>query len=319
MQWGKTVRASLGLLLVAAVWAAPALAQSTGMVKGKVVDSSNQIVEGATVVLETKDGGARKFTVKTNKKGEYIQIGLAPGMWTITATKDGVGTASAQAKIGLGSTEQIDFTLAKGGPAMSKEEAAKMDAMSKAFNEGVALIQANKYDEAIAKFKEAKAAQPDCYACQFNIGLALAAKKDFAGAEEAFLAASALKADSPDPFNQLATIYNEQRKFDKAAEMAGEAAKRSGGATGAGASADSLYNQGIVLWNAGKYAESKAQFEAAVKAKPDYADAHYRLGMASLNTGDMAAARTAFENYLKHAPTGDKAAEVKGYIASLPK
>jgi TolA-binding protein len=101
--------------------------------------------------------------------------------------------------------------------------------------------------------------------------------------------------------------------------MAGEAAKRSGGATGGGASADSLYNQGIVLWNAGKYAESKAQFEAAVKAKPDYADAHYRLGMASLNTGDMAAARTAFESYLKYAPTGDKAAEVKGYIASLPK
>lgn len=319
MQWGKTVRASLGLLVAAAVWAAPALAQSTGMVKGKVVDSSNQIVEGATVVLETKDSGARKFTVKTNKKGEYIQIGLAPGQWTITATKDGVGTASAQAKIGLGATEQIDFTLTKAGPTMSKEEAAKQDAMSKAFNEGVALIQANKYDEAIAKFKEAKAAQPDCYACQFNIGLASASKKDMAAAEEAFLAASALKPDSADPFNQLATIYNEQRKFDKAAEMAGEAAKRSGGAAGGGASADSLYNQGIVLWNAGKYAESKAQFEAAVKAKPDYAEAHYRLGMASLNTGDMAAARAAFENYLKHAPTGDKAAEVKGYIASLPK
>ena len=319
MQVGKTVRASLGLLVAAAVWAAPALAQSTGKVKGKVYDSSNQIVEGATVVLETKDSGARKFTVKTNKKGEYIQIGLAPGQWTITASKDGVGTASTQAKIGLGATEQIDFTLTKAGPTMTKEEAAKQDAMTKAFNEGVALIQANKYDEAIAKFKEAKAAQPDCYACQFNIGLALASKKEWAGAEEAFLAASALKADSPDPYNQLATIYNEQRKFDKAAEMAGEAAKRSGGTAGGGASADSLYNQGIVLWNAGKYAESKAQFEAAVKAKPDYADAHYRLGMASLNTGDMAAARTAFENYLKYAPNGDKAAEVKGYIASLPK
>lgn len=320
MQWGKTVQAGLGLLVAAAVWAAPALAQSTGMVKGKVVDSSNQIVEGATVVLETKDGGARKFTVKTNKKGEYIQIGLAPGVWTITASKDGVGQAQQQTKVGLGSTEQVDLTLAKGGgPAATKEEAAKQDAMSKAFNEGVALTQAGKLDEAVAKFKEAKAVNPDCYACQFNIGLALAAKKDFAGAEEAFLAASALKADSPEPFNQLAAIYNDQRKFDKAAEMAAEAGKRSGGAAGGGASADNLYNQGIVLWNAGKYADAKAQFEAAVKAKPDYAEAHYRLGMASLNTGDMAAARTAFENYLKFAPTGDKAAEVKGYIASLPK
>jgi tetratricopeptide (TPR) repeat protein len=321
MQWGKTVRVSLGLL-VALAGAAPALAQSTGMVKGKVVDSSNQVVEGATVVLETKESGARKFTVKTNKKGEYIQIGLATGSWTITASKDGVGQATAQVKIGLGATEQIDLTLAKagqGGAPVSKEEAAKRDAMSKAFDEGVALSQAGKLDEAIAKFMEAKAGQPDCFACQFNIGLAYAVKKDVAKAEEAFLAASALKPDSPEPFNQLANLYNSERKFDKAAEMAAEASKRSGGAGGAGASAESLFNQGVVLWNGQKYAEAKAQFEAAVKAKPDYPEALYRLGMASLNVGDMPGARTAFQNYLKFAPTGDKAAEVKGILDSLPK
>src|SRR5262245_19615357 len=318
MQWGKAVRAGVGILVMLAAGAAPALAQSTGMVKGKIVDSSNQIVEGATVVLETKDSGARKFTVKTNKKGEYIQIGLAPGLWTITASKDGVGQAQTQTKISLGSTEQIDLTLAK-GQAMSKEDAAKQDAMSKAFSEGVALTQAGKLDEAIAKFTEAKAAQPDCYACQFNIGLAYAAKKDVPKAEEAFLASSALKPESPDPFNQLANLYNGERKFDKAAEMAAEAAKRSGGAVGGSASAESLYNQGVVLWNGQKYAEAKVQFEAAVKAKPDYPDALYRLGMASLNVGDMAGAKTAFQNYMKVAPTGDKAAEVKGILDSLPK
>ena len=65
MQWGKSQRSSLGLLAVLGVvlsaGAAPAFAQSTGMVKGKVVDSANQIVEGATVILETKDSGARRF------------------------------------------------------------------------------------------------------------------------------------------------------------------------------------------------------------------------------------------------------------------
>ena len=74
-----------------------------------------------------------------------------------------------------------------------------------------------------------------------------------------------------------------------------------------------------MLWNGQKYAEAKAQFEAAVKAKPDYPEALYRLGMASLNVGDMAGAKTAFQNYMKVAPTGDKAGEVKGILDSLPK
>jgi tetratricopeptide (TPR) repeat protein len=323
MQWGKSQRSLLGLLVVLVAWAAPGFAQSTGMVKGKVVDSANQIVEGATVILETKDSGARRFKVTTNKKGEYIQIGLQPGAWTITASKEGVGEAKADVRISLGASEQIDLTLAKagagGGPAMSKEEAAKLETMQKAFDEGIKLTQAGKLDEAIAKFTEAKAINPDCFACQFNIGLSYAAKKDIPKAEEAFLAASALKPEAPEPFNQMANMYNANKQYDKAAQMAAEASKRSGGASGGGASPESMFNQGVVLWNAQKYAEAKAQFEAAAKAKPDYADAHYWVGMANLNTGAMPAARAAFENYLKYAPTGQYAEQVKTFLAQLPK
>jgi len=194
--------------------------------------------------------------------------------------------------------------------------------MQKAFDEGIKLTQAGKLDEAIAKFSEAKAINPDCFACQFNIGLSYAAKKDVPKAEEAFLAASALKADSPEPFNQLANLYNANKQYDKAAQMAAEASKRSGGAAGGaggGASAESLVNQGGVLWNGQKYAEAKVQFEAAVKAKPDYADAHYWLGMANLNTNQVPAARASFENYLKYAPTGQYAEQVKGFLTQLPK
>jgi tetratricopeptide (TPR) repeat protein len=324
MHWGKSQRSVLALVAGLVAFAAPALAQSTGMIKGKVVDSANQVVEGATVILETKDSGARRFKVTTNKKGEYIQIGLQPGSWTVTASKDGIGEAKADVRIGLGAAEQIDLTLAKagagGGGTMSKEEAAKQEAMQKAFNEGIAATQAGKLDEAIAKFSEAKAVNPDCYACQFNIGLSYAAKKDVPKAEEAFLAASALKPESPEPFNQMANMYNAAKQFDKAAQMAAEASKRSGGtAGGGGASAESLFNQGVVLWNGQKYAEAKVQFEAAAKARPDYAEAHYWLGMASLNTGAMPAARTSFENYLKYAPTGQYAEQVKTFLAQLPK
>jgi Tfp pilus assembly protein PilF len=321
IEWG-TKPALAGLVLAVVAWAVPATAQVTGF-KGKIVDSSNQVVEGATVVMESKDSGARKLTVKTNKKGEFIQIGLQPGLWTLTASKDGVGQALAEVKLGYGAHETVDLTLTKGGGApgagMSKEEAAKAEAMTKAFDAGVAASKAQKWDEALAKFTEANAAQPNCYACQFNIGLAHAGKKDLAKAEEAFLAAAAIKPESPDPYNQLANLFNANKQYDKATAMVAEAAKRAGGGAGGGASADSLFNQGVVLWNGGKFAEAKVQFEAATKARPDYADAHYWTGMANLNTGAMPAARASFESYLKYAPTGQYAEQVKTFLAQLPK
>ena len=60
-----------------------------------------------------------------------------------------------------------------------------------------------------------------------------------------------------------------------------------------------MYNQGVILWNAGKIGEAKKQFEAAVQANPNHAEAHYQLGMALVNEGNLAGAATEFETYLK--------------------
>ena len=90
-------------------------------------------------------------------------------------------------------------------------------------------------------------------------------------------------------------------------------------AAGGGGSAEALYNQGVILWNAGKYAEAKVQFESAVKADPNMAMAHYQLGMANLNLGQIPQARESFEAYLKADPNGAKAAEVKTFVQQLPK
>jgi Tfp pilus assembly protein PilF len=318
---GPASRLARGLMVAALLvgWslgAAPALAQSTGMVKGKVVDGSNQVVDGAKVVIEYKDGMNRKFEVKTNKKGEYLQIGLPPGNWTVTASKDGVGTATRDVRISIGATEQADLTLAAAGAggAVSKEEAA----FQKAFSEGVAASQAGNHDAAIEKYSEALKTRASCYSCQYNIGLSYAAKKDLAKAEEAFIAATKLKADAAEPYSQLANIYNEKKDFAKAAEMAGEASKRTS-TTAGGGGADTYFNQGVVLMNAQKMAEAKGAFEAAVKAKPDYAEAWYLLASAYTNQGQFKEAVDAYENYVKHAPPSDtkKIEMAKQNIAQL--
>ncbi len=56
----------------------------TGMLKGKVLDAKDAPVEGAKVTIAAK-GMKNSRELKTNKKGEFIQIGLFPGEYSVTA------------------------------------------------------------------------------------------------------------------------------------------------------------------------------------------------------------------------------------------
>ena len=122
----------------------------------------------------------RKLETKTNKKGEYIQIGLQPGKYTITAEKDGLtSTHDVQVHLDMAEVEHHAGArpAAGAGGQVSKEEAAKqqakVDGDRKVFDDGVALSNAGKNEEAIAKFNEAAAAVPKCAECYANIGTVL--------------------------------------------------------------------------------------------------------------------------------------------------
>ena len=308
-------RGVLALVLALAV-CAPAVAQSTGMVKGRVVDADGKPVADARITVEFPAGG-RKNETKSNGKGEYIQIGLVPGEYKVTATKDKIGTQMFTIRVRVGSPAEVNFQLSPTS-GLSAEDVKKNAAMQATFTAGVEASKAGNHDAAIAKFTEAAALIPNCADCYYNIGFAHSQKQQWAEAEAAYKKAIEMKPNSAEAYNGLATIYNSQKKFEDAAAASAKAAEFSGG-SGGGASAEALYNQGVILWNGGKYAEAKAQFESAIKADPNMADAHYQLGMANLNLGQLPAAIGAFEGYLAVAPNGPKAGEVKTFLSQLKK
>jgi tetratricopeptide (TPR) repeat protein len=315
MAFRRPVPSALSAVMVLA-FAATVSAQ-TGVVRGKVVDAQGAPVEGAKVTISAKSVKNDR-QVKTNKKGEFVQVGLFPGDYTITAEKDQL-KASQDAKVSIGDNPPIEFKLApaSGGNA---EMAAKAAALQKSFEEGVEFSKAGKFDEAIVKFNEAVAQMPTCYDCYYNIGYANSQKKDWAAAEAAYKKAIELKADHCAAWNGLANVYNIQNKTDLALEASGKASTCGGGAAGAAASgldAGGLYNQGVILWNAQKFAEAKEKFDAATKADPKFAQAWYLLGKANINLGDFAGAVAAFEGYLQAEPNGEHAEEVKKNIEQL--
>ena len=316
---------ALGLIFVPHVASA-----QTGSIKGKVVDAQGNPVEGAEVQIQSLDKGGRPLVVKTKKDGTYMQVGLSPGSYKMTASKGDL-SAAQDVHIGLDMGTK-DFTLAKGGgKEMSKEDAAKAkakgEAANKAFTEGVAAMNEQKYDDAIAKFQEVIAAVPNCPECYANIGTAQSGQKKYDEAEASYKKAIEIKPDMAEAYNGLANLYNAEKKFDQAAEASkkamelSQAAGAAGGPGGAGAaggaSAAAVYNQGVILWNAGKIPEAKAQFEQAVKLDPNNADAHYWLGMAYVNGGDTKSAKPEFETYLKLAPNGPNAVTAKAVLDSI--
>jgi tetratricopeptide (TPR) repeat protein len=305
-------RGIVAVAVLCAVSAAPALAQS--VVRGKVTDAQGKPVPDATVLFEAVDAN-RKTQTKTDKNGDFLQVGLSSGAYKVTASKDKVGTQTLNANVRQGPNNPMSFTLSasSGLTAEDKKEAAATQASASA---AVEAMKAGRHDEAIAKFQEVIAKVPTCADCYYNIGVSQMAKQQQAEAEASFKKAIELKPDNGDAYTALANLYNSQKKFDLAAEASANAANYAGGGAGGG-NAEASYNQGVILFNAGKFAEAKTQFEAATKADPNHAMAQYQLGMTSLNLGQIPDAVSALEAYLKVDPNGPKAAEVKAALPAL--
>jgi tetratricopeptide (TPR) repeat protein len=72
-------------MLAATFWVSQASAQ-TGTVKGVCKDADgNPVAEG--VVVWTNNDNGQKYTLKTNKKGEYFSLGITPGKYNVTLYK----------------------------------------------------------------------------------------------------------------------------------------------------------------------------------------------------------------------------------------
>jgi len=61
----------------------PVSAQASGTVKGVCKDAQGNVIPDAIVVWTNTDNG-QKYTLKSNKKGEYFSLGLSPGTYLVT-------------------------------------------------------------------------------------------------------------------------------------------------------------------------------------------------------------------------------------------
>lgn len=293
-------------------------AAQTGTARGKVVDDKDQAIEGAAIVIEYQGGVTRKVETKTNKKGEYTQVGLQPGNYKVTASKDGFAPATMEnVRIQLGEPTYLpNIKLAPpraggGGGAPGDPAAEKaMAELRSGVEQAIALTKEGKLDEAEALYKDLAAKNPTRHQLFYNLGVVQMQKKDAAAAEASYLKALEVKPDYAEAQNALNTLYLSTGQAAKANEMAAKAASANPN------DAKAQFQVGYVAFNSGKYDEAAEAFKKAETLDPNFAETYYFLGTIALSQNKLEECVSRFDKYLALAPTGQNAATAQQLLAA---
>jgi len=306
----KHALSAIALLVGFALLAAPAAAQ-TGSVRGTIRNAEGEPIADATVRLEYQGTTTRNHEVRTNDKGEYLQIGMYPSLYLIKASAEGYEPIVVEQRVTLGDLTEVDDIELK--PAVAKVDPAVAGLREK-FGEAVALSDAGKFDEAEALYREILETQPDVPEALENLAYVSVQKQDWASAQASYERLLELSPDDAEVMTALAMVYQKSGQDEKAAEMMGRAADANP------ADAVAQFNRGAMLLNSGDPAGAVEAFEAALALDASLAEAHYYLGTILVGEGRVPEAIDHLETYLSTEPEKEQnVATAKGLLEALKK
>lgn len=331
----RYIMLSMFLVLLLGLSAVPIVAQVTG-IHGEAKDQEGKPITDGVVEITSQENG-RKMSAKTDKNGAYHVIGLTPGTYDATLTRNGkLVDAVTKIPIGVGDNPPVNFDLKKdlgakaSGPSeeelKKQQEATKQNEKIKGLNARLAevrdLEKAGNYDQAVSIMKEVTAADSTKDLLWAYLGEAYVGAKNYPDAVDAYQKALAIKADSALYHSALANAYNKAGQPDKAIAEYTQAAQLDP-ANAAG----SYFNIGIVNYNASKSDDAVAAFDKAIQLDPNRADAYFYKGMALLPKATLGkdgktfvpapGTVDAFQKYLELKPDGPNAQTAKATIEQL--
>jgi cytochrome c-type biogenesis protein CcmH/NrfG len=272
-------------------------------------------VEGAKVVLEFLGGITRKTETSTNKKGEFTQVGLQPGNYRVSASKEGFPPQAIELRISLGDATTVPeiklIPAAKAGGAAQQEAASKE--MQASFDKAMKATEAGQFDEAEAAFKDVLAKNPSRPEIVWTqLGAMYVKKKDAAAAEDAFRKAIEAKPDYDPAYSGLASLLIGAGQGPKAVETLAKAA------TDFPQDAKVQFVHAWTLFATGQSAEAEAAFKKVAAMDPDNPEVYFFLGSIAVGQNKLAEAVSQLEKYVSMKPGNPtNLATAQGLLAAL--
>jgi tetratricopeptide (TPR) repeat protein len=320
-----------GFCLVALMLSLPAMAQNR-IIKGRVTDDKKQPIADAAVTIRAIDSKSNVFNVKSNKKGEFIQIGLPSGDYYVIGHAQGFSPNFAPARASIAEEAVINLVLTP-GPDMklpiemtaqeieqAKKEVEKLEKKKQSsaevqslFDAGIKLAQEGKHLEAIEEYKKAMEKDPEQTNIMGHLAESYSKLNQDAEALEVYQKAIALKPNSAALHMNMGVLLNKMGKKAESKEAFNKSA-----ALDPKAAPQSFYNIGATLFNDGKTAEAAEAFKQAIAADANFAEAYYQLGMClSASPDTMPEAIKALQQYIKIGKKADQVDTAKQIISAL--
>ncbi len=305
------------LVLIAGLSAPAAFAQAMGSVKGVCKDVDGKPIAGATVEWTGVETG-RKYTLKTNNKGEYFSLGISPGKYNVKLSKDGKEIFHFSNFPVQVDEAVLDFDLKKEqqntaqGQGLSQEQVKQMqEQQAKATKEKTTVASLNEklkaandasaagdYETAIKTLEEANQIDNSRDLIWFKLADNYRnsapkqtdpeeKKKRFEMASADYQKAIDLRTNSEsaakDPTNNatIAAYYNNLAETSAKSGKIDDAVNSYNKAAQLDPTkaGQYLFNTGAVLTNAGRVDDAIAAFDKVIAADPNKAEAYYWKGV----------------------------------------
>lgn len=312
----------LFVVLAFAAYVPRAFAQ--GSVKGVVKDAEGKPIADAIVLYANLDNG-QKYTLKTNKKGEYFSLGITVGKYNVVlyrsaedqaAGKEADHVNNYQVQMGENSLD-LDMKkeleqAAKGAGMTAEQMKQKEDERSKVLKENANIKQLNEkllaakaaaeanppdYETAIGLMKEANQVDPNRDLIWFKLG--------------DYYRMSALK--QTDPAEKQKRLDSAVESYQKAVELKKAQPPSKDPATDAKNLAAYYNNLADALAKDKKIDDAAKTYELAAQADPSSAaSAYFNMGAIYTNAGRPDDANAAFDKCIAADPNRAEAYYQKG-------
>lgn len=309
-------------VLALALCVPPVFGQASGTIKGTCKDAEGKPVADAVVVYTNLDNG-QKYTLKTNKKGEYFSLGISPGKYNVQLFKN-----ADEQKAGKEIDHVNNFPVALDENTLDFDAKKNQEAAAK--GQGLTAEQVKQMQEVKAK-QEKETNTVKSLNEKLNAAKTAADAQDYDTAIADLVAANQIDPSRDLVWFKLADYYRlsapkqtdpaeKQKRFDSAVEayqkaiQLKQAAPADKDPTQTAKTLAAYYNNlADAYYKAKKVDEAVKNYEMAAQIDPSsVAQSYFNIGAVLTNSGRADEANAAFDKCIAADPTRAEAYYQKG-------